>query len=67
MSPTAHLHRGDPANAPRPHRTLAAAGAAVLALAASTVVAAGPANAHGTDHRLAPRTHFTMAYPTSTP
>jgi hypothetical protein len=32
----------------------------VLALAAVTFAGAGSANAHGTDSRLAPRTHFTM-------
>ena len=37
------------------------AAAATLALGATTVLVAGPASAHGTDRRLAPRTHFTMA------
>ena len=37
------------------------AAAATVALGATTVLVAGPASAHGTDRRLAPRTHFTMA------
>jgi predicted secreted acid phosphatase len=36
------------------------AGAAALALVASALTAAAPASAHGSDGRLAPRTHFTM-------
>jgi predicted secreted acid phosphatase len=38
----------------------AVSGAAVVALLAATA-AAGPASAHGVDHRLSPRTHFTLA------
>ena len=45
---------------PQKRRMAVAAGAASLALVAAGVTAAGPATAHGTDRRLAPRTHFTM-------
>ena len=42
-------------------RTAVTAGAALLALAAATTGGAASASAHGSDTRLAPRTHFTMA------
>src|SRR4051812_3381034 len=44
-------------------RTGVGAGAATLAMAASVLVAAAPADAHGShgQGRLAPRSHFTMA------
>jgi predicted secreted acid phosphatase len=49
---------------PHRRRTAVLAGSAVVALTAATVAGAGVASAdgaHGSDHRLTPRTHFTMA------
>ena len=41
-------------------RTGVVAGAATLAMAATAFLVAAPADAHGTDARLMPRSHFTM-------
>jgi predicted secreted acid phosphatase len=62
MAIPASTKRGGP-RATTMRRTGVVAGTATLALAASALVAAAPADAHGShgQGRLAPRTHFTMA------